>query len=596
MKSKAAKQDLEIGFWASEFERIKPFSNSRHSNGEYYTPFWLAEEISKNVFQIWLNEEKIPKKITIFDPACGNGVFLGAFLRILSESNKEFQQINIIGIDINPRAIAVSKRLLDGLSKVLNIQRVKYRFITNDFLSISDINADIIIGNPPWVVLRNIKDYDYKRFIKSLMSNYDIWKSQSHLATQMDLATLFFIKSISSHLNKSGVIGFVMPGSIYPATSQHKAFWNALKKESKGIFIWDMKNIQNLFPLPANILFAQKTGKKSFVKLFELHKDVNGVKIVEKESAFTSFKADSKSFYYDCFKVGASIFPRCFYLTNIIEDGDNTYKIETNERILKTSKSPWKIKVSGFIEKEFIYNTILANNIIPFGIKKVTKIPLPIYSNSYQDSCIKRADVNNNISNWFSKCEALWEKFQTPTSEIRFPTLWGRLNYNSLLTKQFPIKRYVILYAATGSNLTSVVLDREKIDRFIVDVKCWYLQTDNPDEAFYLSAILNSDYVNNAIKLWQPKGLYGPRAIHKLPLAMPIPRFSQRSKLCHELSQIAQYLHRSVENYLEKERNPTRRVIKDVFTNHIGSINELAEAIIEGEREKCRESMLFPVD
>ena len=70
----------------------------------------------------------------------------------------------------------------------------------------------------------------------------------------------------------------------------------------------------------------------NFVKLFDLYENENGVGIVEKEiHSASGFKADTKSFYYDYFKVGASIFPRCFYLIDIIEGGDNTYKIETND-------------------------------------------------------------------------------------------------------------------------------------------------------------------------------------------------------------------------------------------------------------------------
>jgi methylase of polypeptide subunit release factors len=587
----------EIEFWTQEFERIKPFSDSRHSNGEYYTPFWLAQHISWYALDIWLKENGGRKNITVLDPACGNGVFLAAFLKALSERESLPGKIDIVGIDMNPKAIEASNELLDGFSKAIGIPNINLELINKDFLAISQLKADIIIGNPPWVVLRNIEDFKYKEHVKSLMADFKVWGSQSHLATQLDLSALFFIKCLLNHLGESGIIGFVMPGSIYPATTQHEAFWLTLKKHGNQIAVWDLRKIPDLFPIPSNALFVKNSGQRESIRLFELVKDNAGMRILaKKENHGIRPETTTKSYYYDYFKVGASMFPRCFYFVDIVNERDNILRITTSERILKSSKPPWGQKISGNVRKQFIYQTILANNIVPFGYKALEKIPLPMQMNPSMSAIIHELNEHKDKEDWFSRCEVLWNRFRTETSEKRFPTLCDRLNYNSLLKKQFPTKRFIVIYAATGSNINSTVLDRNNLERFIVDVKCWYFQTDNSVEAYYLSAILNSDYVNNAIKTMQPRGLWGPRAIHRLPLMLPIPKYDCKSELCKELSQIAQSLFQVVNEYLNNRRNVTRREVRNLCLNHIHSIDELAKELLEGEQKKCQKPTLFHAD
>jgi hypothetical protein len=74
--------------------------NERHNLGEFYTPEWLAKI---------LVDELVTKDNVILDPACGSGTFLKLALekKINLESSSPASQV--IGFDINPIAVIVSK-------------------------------------------------------------------------------------------------------------------------------------------------------------------------------------------------------------------------------------------------------------------------------------------------------------------------------------------------------------------------------------------------------------------------------------------------------------------------------------------------------
>lgn len=78
--------------------------------GEYYTPRWLAKEITEAVVDDPLNQRTL-------DPSCGSGTFIEtAIERIISHASElsatatlRKLQENVVGIDIHPVAVQLAK-------------------------------------------------------------------------------------------------------------------------------------------------------------------------------------------------------------------------------------------------------------------------------------------------------------------------------------------------------------------------------------------------------------------------------------------------------------------------------------------------------
>jgi len=84
------------------------YPEARHDLGEYYTPDWLAHRMVEKM----LAENP---RYSVLDPACGSGTFLYLTIKhkrdILGNSKETLEHIlkNVVGIDIHPLAVIISK-------------------------------------------------------------------------------------------------------------------------------------------------------------------------------------------------------------------------------------------------------------------------------------------------------------------------------------------------------------------------------------------------------------------------------------------------------------------------------------------------------
>ena len=103
--------------WMQDAKEVAPtlYQNvisqgERQRLGEYYTPRWLAKEITETVVDDPLNQR-------VLDPSCGSGTFIEtAVERILSRAGElsaterlQKLQQNVVGIDIHPVAVQLAK-------------------------------------------------------------------------------------------------------------------------------------------------------------------------------------------------------------------------------------------------------------------------------------------------------------------------------------------------------------------------------------------------------------------------------------------------------------------------------------------------------
>lgn len=126
------------------------------ANGIHYTPPELADFLARVTVEHFTDRRG---PLTVLDPACGDGVLLGAFARALPERSR--RRLTLIGYETDPLAIARAEELLGGLS----VQRVELR--SEDFLDAVSVEpqldllgererselltVDAVIANPPYV-------------------------------------------------------------------------------------------------------------------------------------------------------------------------------------------------------------------------------------------------------------------------------------------------------------------------------------------------------------------------------------------------------------------------------------------------------------
>ena len=131
------------------------------NEGSVYTPFWLADELSR--------EASAHRGGRVLDPACGAGIFLLATLDAAEGPALETLR-GLFGVDRDPDAVQICRAalLLDSARTVPRVELPKAAAIVERNIRLGDtlINRDLladaapfdsVIGNPPYGLSRDLR-------------------------------------------------------------------------------------------------------------------------------------------------------------------------------------------------------------------------------------------------------------------------------------------------------------------------------------------------------------------------------------------------------------------------------------------------------
>jgi hypothetical protein len=163
--------------------------------------------------------------------------------------------------------------------------------------------------------------------------------------------------------------------------------------------------------------------------------------------------------------------------------------------------------------------------------------------------------------------------------------VYSWLNYQNKLTNQSSRARYKVLYNTSGTYLVSCVVENKKsrimvdsaqinISGVIAESTVYRYDTDDLDEALFITAILNAPVTDSLIKPMQSRGQFGERHIHKKVLELPLPKFRPKDKRHLELVRLAKQAQEKVE-----------RIVPELEKRYssIGKIRQMVKSEIEEE-------------
>jgi len=452
---------------------------------------------------------------------------------------------------------------------------------------------DIIVGNPPWVVYRTVTDPEYQKEIKlRAVETYKIAPRSQSLFTQMELATVFLAHSMQTFARPGAKLAFVMPRSVLTA-DQHQ---NLIQRKYSAPFrltgYWDLWDVAPLFNVPSCVLFAEQSFRHGTEKdaipaeiwqanlpardlpwekaahSFSISKKTASVIWLGNRSALSTEpgrKSPTKSSpYAGIFKNGATIYPRNFYFVTGEDidgkpDPDRLYPVKTDEESALDSKPPYKeVRLQGNVEGRFLFCTAISHHVLPFALLKPALVVLPLEESNGTYYTMKTHEIKRKgyreFAKWMAEAERIWaEKRGAKNSH----TLLEWLDYSGKLTSQSPNHQHLVLYNASGTNVSATYVDKKRLPlRFLVDHKLYYIAVQQPMEAHYLTAILNAEASNQSIKPFQSTGLLGERDIHKKLLDLPIPTFDAGTPLHRKLSELGEKAHRQAQAAIADQNFP----------------------------------------
>lgn len=225
-------------------------AKKRKEQGIYYTPSFIVDYIVRNALGPVLDKcrsiEDL-KKIKVLDPACGSGSFLIKALEVIGDKYKEFNRLvdtntkiqiiieNLYGVDLDEQAVEIarlnlmisaldnrvlfpslSNNIKNGNSLISGTDEELKKYFGKNYRDKKPFNwqeefpdvfkrggFDVVIGNPPYVNIANIKDANERDYLKE---NFETAKNKSDLYS-------FFTERAVGLLRDGSTLGFIFSNS-----------------------------------------------------------------------------------------------------------------------------------------------------------------------------------------------------------------------------------------------------------------------------------------------------------------------------------------------------------------------------------------------
>ena len=433
-------------------------------------------------------------------------------------------------------------------------------------VALSRGKVNVVIGNPPWLNYNKTVSTLRTELERQSKDNYGIWQGGSSYATHQDVAGLFFARCVDLYLKDGGVIGMVMPHSALQSGQYSKwrtGTWRP-KRYLSDVTVnfgfkmpWDLEgmNPNSFFPVPACVVFAQRTGGvgDAVPLVGEIERWIGkpGVNIDRSgRTTIIDLLAQGVSPYNDLTRAGADIYPRSLLLVEetesptIIQAGQT---ITINPRRGSLDKNPWRsLDLSAItgqtIEKVHVFDVHLGETVVPYVSLSPLKAVLPMKKGELEIpideegvSRVRLGGLEMRMRDRWRTISRLWEENKALANKL---DLLGRIDYMRALSSQLkwqkaygsrPIR---VVYNHSGIPTAALLEENESL----VDHTLFWIECKNTEEGFYLLAIINSQALFDAVIPLMPKGQFGARHLQKHLWKLPIPEFDADDPLHVEIS------------------------------------------------------------
>jgi hypothetical protein len=558
----------------------------RHKSGEFYTPSFL---VKKMIDKAYIFGE------TVVDPSCGTGNFLLEIIKKVIHSDKsqnsKFEAIsNIHGFDINPVSLILARvNLLEASGNYHVDLKDNLKIVDSLFFEKDEFKQkfELVIGNPPWYTLRDIYSPQYQEKVKKLAEKLDIKPLPKNILN-IEIASVFFYKTKETLMRENSKIFFVLPRGVL--TGSHASRFRNFDG-FRNILIWNFDDsVMKTFNIDFICLYGEKDSKLSDplklrkvevpeitwkfkkektkslysddMRLIVSKKDflLPYSKFIKNSRAYTQkFISKDKikhlipsgeSAYKKLFHKGADLNPRNLIFVKVKNVDNENAIINPDERIFKRAKAPWNeiIFTEQIVNKRYIFNAIKSTELVSFNLFSHYSVFLPLNKNNLE---FDFEALDQNSRRFYNLINGYYLNHKKKSTKMT--SLLENLNHWQKLITERQLSGIKVVYNNSGSILTSAVIT----DNYLVTGDLSFFDTNDINEAYYLSAILNSKVMNEQIRIKKSS-----RHIFKIPLGIPIPPYNKKDKIHLDLANLGKIGHQKAKKIVESTLNKNPRTSK----------------------------------
>ena len=290
------------------------------------------------------------------------------------------------------------------------------------WLSRAEQRADVLVGNPPWIVYRHLSP-GMKDRLREALREYELWVG-GNLATQQDMCALFWARGAERYLAPGGRLAFVLPYAALnaPVFAKLRSGWMGQTRVQLTAG-WALEKVWPIFGAQSGssttstcVLFGRREyadAHPAELDRWEGHlprRDANEAEAarVLKHSRVPWPRARTLvgiSPYRERFRNGASIFPRRFFLVEpepVGRLGSRRDAPRVRGREGPLDKHPWTTvkPPRGPIEAQFLRRLVLGETIAPFRLLDPVTAMIPLEGVRLLDSATASDAGHSHLSAW----------------------------------------------------------------------------------------------------------------------------------------------------------------------------------------------------
>ncbi|MBF9151907.1 N-6 DNA methylase [Novosphingobium jiangmenense] len=286
------------------------------------------------------------------------------------------------------RTFAQLKQLyLDGRNHIWTF--ILRNLLRPVWLSHPDHRADVLIGNPPWIVYRNLSA-EMKDRLREALQSYNLWVGGA-LATQQDMFALFWARGAERYLREGGSLALVLPYAALNAPAYAAIRNGGMQRVQVAITGgWGLERVWPIFGAQSGssttstcVLFGRRDQEGGPPDLLDRWVGVLPRRDSNEEEAAAVLEHARVSWprprtlvaaspYRQRFRNGASLFPRRFVLVEQITAGRLLSRRDAPRvrgRVGNLDKRPWNTvePPEGPVEREFLRHIALGESVAPLS-------------------------------------------------------------------------------------------------------------------------------------------------------------------------------------------------------------------------------------
>ncbi len=456
------------------------------------------------------------------------------------------------------RTFAQLKQLyLDGRNHIWTF--VLRNLLRPVWLSHPEHRADVLIGNPPWIVYRHLSA-DMKERLREALQSYGLWVGGS-LATHQDMFALFWARGAERYLRDGGTLALVLPYAALNApvfAGMRDGGMQRVKVAVSGG--WGLERVWPIFGAQSGssttstcVLFGQRDHEGPLPTEID-----RWVGVLKRRDASEAEAAEAlqhtrapwprprtlvaASPYRHRFRQGPPFSPRRFFFVEYAASGRLGSRREAPRvrgRVGNLDKEPWTAVAppEGPIERAFLRPIVLGETVAPYRLLTLATGVVPLQGSKILTSEAADLHGHRGLAAWLRDAETKWDQHSnkkadgTPRASLAEAT--NHLQKLTAQAEQVPIR---VLYTKSGTRLSACWIEDEGA---FVDQQAHWAAVGSIEEAAYIAAVLNCQVVLDRVVDLQPVGQRDRRHFSNLVWTLPIPEFDATEALHRDLAAAA---------------------------------------------------------